>query len=70
MRVDLRTQSAGRSHLRVMMCKEQTRHCYLIAKKSNCSSNFWNGEAVRKTFRNKLSMSPGIKMLLKMQQSS
>jgi hypothetical protein len=30
----------------------------LIAKKGSCSSNFWNGEAVRKTFRNKLSMSP------------
>jgi len=56
--------------LRVVICKEQTRHRYSIAKKNSYSSNFWNGEAVRKTFHNELGMSPGIKMLLKMQQSS
>jgi hypothetical protein len=56
--------------LRVVICKEQTRHRYSIAKKNSYSSNFWNGGAIRKKFRNELSMSPGIKMLLKMQQSS
>jgi hypothetical protein len=56
--------------LRVVICQEQIRHRYSMEKKNSYSSNFWNGEAVRKTFRNELGMSPGIKMLLKMQQSA
>jgi hypothetical protein len=56
--------------LRVVICIDQTRHPYSIVKKNSYSSNFWNDGAIRKTFRNKLSMSPGIKMLLKMEQSS
>src|SRR5215470_13472052 len=48
--------------LRVVMCKGPTRHHRSIAKTNSCSSNFWNGGAARKTFRNKLSVSPAIKM--------
>jgi hypothetical protein len=55
---------------RVVICQEQTRHRYSNEKKSSYSSNFWNGKAVRKTFRNEPGMSCGIKLLLKMRKSS